>query len=172
MGTPFEVVGRRVQLAKLTAFLGGPERPTVVTILDTAGMGKTTLCTAGVDGARDQGWVVLVARPSDAEASLSFAGLSDLFADVGEQALSRATPSPRWRPLRREPLLCDRDRPRAGASGPACRPRTSTCSRGTPRPSDRPGQPPGRADTRCECWRVVPEPPPHRADRRHPARPS
>jgi hypothetical protein len=89
VGTPFEVVGRRAELAKLTGFIEGPERPTVVAIVGAAGMGKTTLWTAGVCAAHDIGWTVLSARPSGAEASFSFAGLSDLFAAVDEEVLAR-----------------------------------------------------------------------------------
>ncbi len=89
VGTPFEVVGRRAELAKLTGFIEGPERPTVVAVVGAAGMGKTTLWTAAVCTARDRGWTVLSARPSGAEASLSFAGLSDLFAAVDEEVLAR-----------------------------------------------------------------------------------
>ena len=49
------------------------------------GIGKTTLWEAGIDGARERGLVVLLARPSGAEARLSFAALIDLFdgVDIG-----------------------------------------------------------------------------------------
>ena len=69
-------------------FHRGPERPTVVAVVGAAGMGKTTLWTAGVCTARNRGWTVLSARPSGAEASLSFAGLSDLFAAVDDEVLA------------------------------------------------------------------------------------
>lgn len=47
-----------------------------------AGIGKTTLWEAGADLARELGLRVLVARPSGAEARLSFAALIDLFEGV------------------------------------------------------------------------------------------
>ena len=89
MGAPLEVVGRQAELAKLNALLDGSERPPVVVLAGAPGMGKTTLWTVAVNKARHKGWTVLAARPSGAETSLSFAGLSDLFGAVGEETLSR-----------------------------------------------------------------------------------
>ena len=42
------------------------------------GIGKTTVWRAGVDLARERGFRVLVAEPSEAERSLSYAALADL----------------------------------------------------------------------------------------------
>jgi hypothetical protein len=54
-----------------------------------AGIGKTTLWEAGASLARELGCRVLIARPSGAEARLSFAALIDLFEEVDERSLTR-----------------------------------------------------------------------------------
>ena len=89
MGAPLDVVGRQAELANLNALIDGSQRPPVVVLAGAPGMGKTTLWTVAVNNARHKGWTVLAARPSGAETSLSFAGLSDLFGAVGEETLSR-----------------------------------------------------------------------------------
>ncbi|MGZ6670420.1 MAG: AAA family ATPase, partial [Solirubrobacteraceae bacterium] len=63
-----------------------------------AGIGKTTLWEAGVTDARRQGAQVLVARPSESEARLPFAGLIDLCERVGS-ADFEALPTPQRRAL-------------------------------------------------------------------------
>jgi hypothetical protein len=62
------------------------------------GAGKTTLWEAGVAAARDQGALVLAARPSESEARLQFAGLIDLCEHVGSTVLG-VLPSPQRRAL-------------------------------------------------------------------------
>src|SRR5262245_41919847 len=52
------------------------------------GIGKTTVCEAGIAVARERGWRGLSARPSGAEARLSFAALIDLFEGVETGALA------------------------------------------------------------------------------------
>jgi DNA-binding CsgD family transcriptional regulator/tetratricopeptide (TPR) repeat protein len=57
------------------------------------GIGKTTLWEAGIGAARERELRALVARPSEAEARLSYAGLIDLLAGVADDELA-ALPSP------------------------------------------------------------------------------
>ena len=56
--------------------------PAALTVRGEAGAGKSTLWRAGVVAAADAGHRVLRSEPSASEADLSFAGLSDLLADV------------------------------------------------------------------------------------------
>jgi len=94
------LVGREEELARLDAFLGGPAQPEArALVLDgEAGAGKTALWEAGIEAARNLGLRVLEARPSGAEASLSFAGLTDLLEEVDVSSLA-AVPAPQRRAL-------------------------------------------------------------------------
>jgi DNA-binding CsgD family transcriptional regulator len=49
------------------------------------GIGKTTLWRAALDAAGERGYRLLSSRPAEADASLSFAGLADLLADVDDE---------------------------------------------------------------------------------------
>jgi DNA-binding CsgD family transcriptional regulator len=90
------VVGRQSEIAAVEAFLAGDGGgPRALAIVGAPGIGKTTVWQAGVDRARATGYRVLSARPSGAEASLSFAGLADLLAPVDRQALSGLAPPQR-----------------------------------------------------------------------------
>ncbi len=62
------------------------------------GIGKTTLWEAGVAAARGRGAEVLVARPSESEARLPFAGLIDLCEHVGSAEVG-ALPAPQRQAL-------------------------------------------------------------------------
>src|SRR5215470_11909451 len=64
--------------------MGVPARaePAVLAVEGEAGAGKSTLWRAGVGSATDAGQLLLRSEPSASEADLSFAGLSDLLADV------------------------------------------------------------------------------------------
>jgi DNA-binding CsgD family transcriptional regulator/tetratricopeptide (TPR) repeat protein len=104
------VVGREAELANLSAFLGR-DYPRSLVLTGGPGMGKTTLWEAAVDEARRRGLRVLSARPSDAEATLAFAALIDLFDSVGSDELA-ALPVPQ-RDALEVPLL------RAVPTGPA-----------------------------------------------------
>ena len=102
-----QVLGREAELAALDGFLDpeGPSRALVLT--GGPGVGKTTLWEAGIELARARGMLVLVARPSEAEARQSLTAVADLLAEVGESTLA-ALPTPRKHALevallRREP---------------------------------------------------------------------
>ena len=93
------VVGRRRELAAIEAFLArATEGSAGLVIRGPAGIGKTTIWQAGVALAAEHGWRVLVARPAGVEASLSFAGLVDLFAHVDDAELD-LLPAPQRRAL-------------------------------------------------------------------------
>ena len=82
------LVGRESELGAVETFLRS-ELPCVVAILGEPGIGKTTLWQAAVEHARAQGSRLLIARPTESEARLAFAGLADLLADVPDELLAR-----------------------------------------------------------------------------------
>lgn len=93
------VVGRRGELELVERFLTRDlERAEALAIKGPPGIGKTTVWQAGVELANTAGRRLLVARPTGAEASLSFAGLVDLLMPVGDAVLSDL-PSPQRRAL-------------------------------------------------------------------------
>src|SRR5262249_22138206 len=61
--------------------------PTGLVLSGEAGIGKTILRQAGVEHARGRFARVLTCRGTEAEAALSFAGLSELLGDVLQDAL-------------------------------------------------------------------------------------
>jgi DNA-binding CsgD family transcriptional regulator len=93
------VIGRDAELAAVGTFLAEVERgPTALVLSGEAGIGKTILWEAGLDEARERGASVLTCRGAEAEASLSFAGLSELLGDVLDEVEFSLTP-PRRRAL-------------------------------------------------------------------------
>lgn len=83
------VVGREREIAEAGGFLEeAAERSRGLLLVGEPGIGKTTVWHAVVDEARRRGHEVLQARPSEAEAELAFAGLTDLFARVGPAELA------------------------------------------------------------------------------------
>ena len=73
------IVGREPEYAVLREFLGADSSAQALALVGGPGIGKTTLWEAGIALGRERGWRVLAARPSGAEAQLSFAALIDLF---------------------------------------------------------------------------------------------
>jgi DNA-binding CsgD family transcriptional regulator len=93
-----QMLGREEELSRIESFLRG-ETATRALVLDAeAGAGKTTLWDAGIELARRLGLRVLSARPSGAEAKLSFAALTDLLEDVDIATLT-GVPTPQRRAL-------------------------------------------------------------------------
>ena len=89
-----QLVGRRQELAAIDAFLEAlPGGGSALVFAGDAGMGKTTLWEDAVAKARSRGLGVAVTRAAAAESSLSFAGLSDLVAGIGDAELA-ALPVP------------------------------------------------------------------------------
>ncbi len=102
------VLGRAAELEQLTAMLEAVGTgPRAVVVEGPAGIGKTTVWQAALQAARARSFTVLAARAAQTEATLPFAGLIDLLADVTEAELA-ALPAPQRRALevallRREP---------------------------------------------------------------------
>jgi predicted ATPase len=77
------VIGRDEALGSIRAFLAAVERgPTALVLSGEAGIGKTILWEEGVAEAERRFQRVLTCRGIEAEAALSFSGLSDLLSDV------------------------------------------------------------------------------------------
>src|SRR5437773_9200181 len=70
--------------------------PCAVVLTGSAGIGKTTLWSAGVAEARQLGRIVLLTRAAESEARVSYAALGDLLAGVPEATFDELSP-----PLRR-----------------------------------------------------------------------
>jgi hypothetical protein len=78
-------VGRQDELGALVGLLDAVERlPGVIVVQGEAGMGKTTLPSAGAAAASERGYRILSTRPSDAETRFSYAGLADLLDGTDE----------------------------------------------------------------------------------------
>src|SRR5262245_37361449 len=93
------VIGRAGELDAIERFLDVfAEGPAGLVLEGEPGIGKTTLWEAGIDRARARGLRVLRARPSGAEAELSFAALIDLLDGVDTDEL-HSLPEPQRRAL-------------------------------------------------------------------------
>jgi DNA-binding CsgD family transcriptional regulator len=88
------LVGRDAPLGRLEHFLDGlVEGPVMVRIEGAAGLGKTTVWQSCLDSAARRGYRVLVARPTESETRLAYAGLCDLLAGTDDSCLD-ALPGP------------------------------------------------------------------------------
>ena len=84
------VVGREVELGRISAFLAGIGDGAVALVLSGApGIGKTVLWERGVAQAVSRGQRVLAHRAAEAEAGLAFTGLADLLTPVLDDVLPR-----------------------------------------------------------------------------------
>jgi DNA-binding CsgD family transcriptional regulator len=89
IGDAAGIHGRTAELARIGSFLrDAGTRPAALLIEGAAGIGKTTLWSAGIDLARQRGWWVLTCRPVQSEAALSFSALGDLLGPVPEDAFA------------------------------------------------------------------------------------
>ena len=96
---PNTTVGRSAELAVLGRFIDSLDSgPAVLVLEGEPGIGKTTLWHAGVELAHQRGFRVLSGHPSAAEATLSFASLADLVADVAPDVLA-SLPEPQRRAI-------------------------------------------------------------------------
>jgi DNA-binding CsgD family transcriptional regulator len=87
------VFGRDEDLEALRAFLSAiREGPTALVLAGLPGIGKTILWQRGVEDAQRRFGHVLLHRSAEAEASLSFTGLSDLVAPVFERVATSLAP--------------------------------------------------------------------------------
>ena len=92
------VVGRDLELAAADSFLAAADGFAALAIVGEPGIGKTTLWDEAMRRAQDGTVLALVARPSEAEAKLSFAALSDLVSAIDDEAFD-ALPEPQRQAL-------------------------------------------------------------------------
>jgi len=108
------IISREPELFVLRSFLESEPSATCLVVAGDAGIGKTTLWEAGVEAAEALGCVVLSARASEAEVTLSFAVLADLLDGVEADVLA-GLPAPQLDALKvalrkRDPVGAGPDR--------------------------------------------------------------
>ncbi len=102
---PGVIVGRDAELASLQDFVASISGGAAALVLEgEAGMGKTTLWTAGIAEARELELRVLEAQPAESETALSFSGIGDLLDRVIDEVLA-TLPAPQRRALARALVL-------------------------------------------------------------------
>lgn len=93
------MIGREVELSVIDEVLDRLAAPAFGLVVEgEAGIGKTTLWQEALLRAQERGIRVLSCRPAEGEARLAYAGLTDLFAQVGERELA-GLPAPQRRAL-------------------------------------------------------------------------
>ena len=80
--------GRAAELGEVEGFLAPVPGGRALVVCGEPGIGKSTVWEAGVGLARSRGFAAWCARPSEAEAQLSFAGLADLLEGAGAGVLA------------------------------------------------------------------------------------
>jgi DNA-binding CsgD family transcriptional regulator len=94
-----EVVGRGLELEAIRDFLARlSQGPAALLLEGEAGIGKTTVWLNGAAAAEAEGFAVMRARPTEAEAALPFAALIDLLEGVLDEGLAEL-PAPQARAL-------------------------------------------------------------------------
>ncbi len=89
-------IGRDPDLAAIAAFVPNPNPGARAFILvGEAGVGKTSIWAEAVARTAIGGTTALVARPTESERDLAFAGLADLFSPVADAVLPRLPPPQR-----------------------------------------------------------------------------
>src|SRR5215831_16690984 len=116
-----DVVGRTVELGDAIAALDHlDEGPLAIVIEGDAGIGKTTLWSAVADLAAERGVHVLIARPAESEARLTFSALADLLVDIPVERFA-SLPAPQIKALNVALLRFEPDEagidPRAATAG-------------------------------------------------------
>jgi DNA-binding CsgD family transcriptional regulator len=105
------VVGRDAELSAIRALVVSVSEGAAALVLEgEAGMGKTTLWSAGVGFAGEHELLVLEARPAESEIALTFCALGDLLHPVLDEALA-PLPEGQKRALSRALVLGDDDGP-------------------------------------------------------------
>lgn len=106
------VIGRPSELAALNTLIDRLEWGVAAVWLGgEAGIGKSTVWSEGVRRATERGIGLLLARPTETEASYTFAGLGDLLADLDDAVLARIA-GPQRRAL--DAALLSSEAPAAG----------------------------------------------------------
>ena len=83
-----DIIGRARELRAVAGFLDRvPTGPSALLVEGGAGIGKTALWSWGVREVRKRSFHVLTAAPVEAETTLSYTGLWDLLAQVGEDVV-------------------------------------------------------------------------------------
>ena len=83
------MIGREREIAEASGFLADASiRGGGLVFAGVPGIGKTTIWGAAVGEAASRGFLVLMARPSEAESELAFSVLTDLLAPVEESTLA------------------------------------------------------------------------------------
>jgi DNA-binding NarL/FixJ family response regulator len=80
--------GRAAELRAVERFLAPDPSGRALVLCGEPGIGKSTVWEAGVALARSRGYAAWCARPAEAEAQLSFAGLADLLDGAGRGVLA------------------------------------------------------------------------------------
>jgi DNA-binding CsgD family transcriptional regulator len=109
---PVALVAREREVAALEAVLA--EGRGGLVLQGEPGIGKTSLWELGLTIGREQGFRVLSARPGEAESGLSFAALSDLLDEVGDDELA-VLPAPQRHALG---VALYREEPTGDLAGP------------------------------------------------------
>jgi DNA-binding CsgD family transcriptional regulator len=105
------VIGREQELAAVASLLDRTREGSAGLVLTgEAGVGKTTIWRAGIEGARERSFRVLSASPVAAETTMSFAATCDLLAGVVDEVLPRL-PAPQRRALEVALLLVEPEGP-------------------------------------------------------------
>jgi AAA ATPase domain len=100
-----EIVGREQELDRLHALLDSRAQGVAALVLEgEPGIGKSTLWLAGLELAREHGFLILSSRPAEAERGLAHLGLADLLEGVLGEVLPELAP-PRRRALEAALLL-------------------------------------------------------------------
>jgi DNA-binding CsgD family transcriptional regulator len=89
-----QVIGRDREVAAVEAFLDSLRAgPAALFVSGEPGIGKSTVWRAGVAFARSRSFRVLLCRPAEAEARLSFVALADLLESIPQEVLA-SLPAP------------------------------------------------------------------------------
>lgn len=93
-----DIVGRNAELEIVGRFLDPASEMRALLLTGEAGIGKSTIWQAALTDARAHGYRVIGSRPTEAEARLPFAALTDLFGELLDE-LTPDLPEPQQRAL-------------------------------------------------------------------------
>jgi ATP/maltotriose-dependent transcriptional regulator MalT len=104
---PSRIVSRPDEGRAVAAFLAAAAtEPAGLVAEGEPGIGKTTLCLSAIELAEERGFLVLSARPAEAESVLAYASLADLLSGVDPSALTEL-PTPQRLAIDRVLLRAD-----------------------------------------------------------------